>query len=60
MRRLPTAHAVALRLWRRGADPSVIADALGIDADAVPGLIDVAERKLTDLRSPNEVPPPTD
>jgi hypothetical protein len=57
LRRLPTAHAVALRMWRSGADPTTIADALGIDVDAVPGLIEVAERKLAAIRRAEGDPP---
>lgn len=51
LEQLPTAHAVGLRLHRTGADPEVIAVALGIDVSAVRGVIDLAERKLASLRA---------
>lgn len=47
---LPTAHAVALRMRRRGADDERIAAALGIDVVQVANLLDVAQRKLAELR----------
>lgn len=44
--KLPLAYAVALRLDAAGASNDVIADALGIEPDAVAGVLDVARRKL--------------
>lgn len=49
---LPTAHAVALRMQRRGADDERIAAALGINVLQVPALVNMAERKLAELRQP--------
>jgi DNA-directed RNA polymerase specialized sigma24 family protein len=49
LRDLPTAHAVALRLDARGAAHDEIADALGLSADAIPGVLDVARAKLAEL-----------
>lgn len=43
---LPTAHAVALRLRRSGAGDDEIAGALGVPAEGVPMLLEVAEAKL--------------
>lgn len=48
--RLPTAYAVALRLYRRGADDREIAGALGTGQDAVGNILVLAERKLDELR----------
>lgn len=48
---LPTAHAVALRLRRGGADDDTIARALGVDADAVPALVEIAEQKLAAIEA---------
>ncbi len=48
--RLPTVYAVALRLEAAGAGNEAIADALGVDATAVPALLDVGRRKLDEVR----------
>jgi hypothetical protein len=50
--RLPAPYAVALRLHDWGAADEVIAVGLGIDPTAVPGLLDVARRKLLELAGP--------
>lgn len=47
---LPTVYAVALRLRGGGASDVDIAEALGTDLDAVPGLLEVGHRKLVELR----------
>jgi len=49
---LPTAHAVALRMQRSGADDERIADALGISIVQVAALLVMAELKLAELRRP--------
>jgi hypothetical protein len=49
LRQLPTVHAVALRLQRSGESPATIAVALGIGVVDVPGLLELAERKLAAL-----------
>jgi hypothetical protein len=46
---MPLPYAVALRLEAAGAGPELIAVALGIEREAVPMLLDVARRKLTEL-----------
>jgi DNA-directed RNA polymerase specialized sigma24 family protein len=46
---LPTMHAVAIRLRDNGFDARAIAAAAGIDEHEVPMLLQVAERKLTNL-----------
>jgi DNA-directed RNA polymerase specialized sigma24 family protein len=51
---LPEAHAVALRLYRAGADTARIASELGIDIDAVGLLLRVAQAKLARLLSPED------
>lgn len=56
LRQLPTAHAVALRLRSAGLDDGEIARALGIDADTVPTLIDVALAKLAATEGPELAP----
>jgi DNA-directed RNA polymerase specialized sigma24 family protein len=50
--RLPAAYASALRLRRSGAGDTVIAEALEIDIDAVPALLELATAKLTRVQSP--------
>jgi hypothetical protein len=47
--RLPTVHAVAIRLRDVGADDCLIATALAIDDDQVPVLLSIAEAKLASL-----------
>jgi hypothetical protein len=46
---MPLAYAVALRLEALGAEPELIAGALGIEREAVPMLLDVAHRKLAEV-----------
>lgn len=46
---LPTVHAVAVRLRDNGFDDRAIAAAVGIDEHEVAMLLQVAERKLTNL-----------
>ena len=49
MNQLPTVHAVAIRLRDNGFDDRAIAAAVGIDEHEVAMLLQVAERKLTNL-----------
>jgi DNA-directed RNA polymerase specialized sigma24 family protein len=51
---LPEAHAVALRLYRAGADTPRIASELGIDIDAVGPLLRVAQAKLARVLTPED------
>lgn len=51
---LPVAYATALRLRAAGAEPSLIADALGIDAQGVDPLLVLAEAKLGHLLDGDE------
>jgi hypothetical protein len=44
---LPLSHAVALRLRDAEADDETIARALGIEPEGIPGLLRVAEAKLS-------------
>jgi len=44
--RLPLPYGVALRLRDAGIDDSVIAECIGVDLDALPALMLVAEAKL--------------
>jgi type III secretion system FlhB-like substrate exporter len=46
---LPTAYAVALRLDESGVAPDVIAEGVGIAAEAVPAFLEVARGKLARL-----------
>ena len=46
---LPTMHAVAIRLRDSGFDDRAIAAAAGIDEHEVAILLEIAERKLTNL-----------
>lgn len=46
MAELPVAYATALRLQAVGAERTLIADALGIDAEGVGPLLALAESKL--------------
>lgn len=46
---LPLAYAAALRLRAAGADPALIARALGIEAEGVGPLLALAETKLVRL-----------
>ena len=48
MAALPLPYAIALRLREAGADRALIAHALGIEDEAVPTLLDVAQRKLAE------------
>lgn len=45
---LPLAYAVALRLDRAGASPDLIATALGVEREAVPSVLELAQRKLAE------------
>jgi hypothetical protein len=45
--RLPLPYAVALRLRDAGIDDAVIAECVGVDLDALPTLMLVAEAKLS-------------
>jgi hypothetical protein len=49
LRRLPLAHAVALRMHEAGADEALIAAALAIEPEAVTPLLDLAHAKLDRL-----------
>jgi DNA-directed RNA polymerase specialized sigma24 family protein len=53
---LPEVHAEALRLHRAGTDPAGIAEALGIDVEAVAPLLRVAEAKLASLLAAPDPP----
>jgi hypothetical protein len=44
--RLPLPYAVALRLRDAGIDDAVIAECVGVDLDALPTLMLIAEAKL--------------
>jgi hypothetical protein len=44
---LPLAHAVALRLRDAAIDDETIAKALGIEPEGVPGLMRIADAKLS-------------
>jgi hypothetical protein len=46
---LPEPHALALRLHEAGADDHLIAVALEIEPEGVPGLLRIAEEKLAAL-----------
>ncbi len=46
---LPESYAVALRLVAAGAEPELIATALGIEAAAVETLLDIARAKVREL-----------
>ena len=46
---LPEVHARVIRLHRAGMDAAGIAGELGIDVEAVPPLLRVAEAKLASL-----------
>lgn len=52
--RLPTAYAVALRLRAAGGTDDAIASALGVDANVVQTLLEVADRKWEALRATSE------
>jgi hypothetical protein len=54
LRLLPFAHATAVRLREAGAPDSLIADALGIDAEAIGPLLHVADSKLALLSAPED------
>ncbi len=47
--RLPTVYAVAWRLRATGSAHDAIAGALGVEVDAVPKLLEIAERKMEEL-----------
>lgn len=44
--RLPLPYAIALRLRDAGITDAVIAEAIGVDLDVLPTLMEVAEAKL--------------
>jgi DNA-directed RNA polymerase specialized sigma24 family protein len=46
---LPEAHAAALSLRARGFDDHAIAEALGLQTEAVPTLLQIADSKLAAL-----------
>jgi DNA-directed RNA polymerase specialized sigma24 family protein len=46
---LPPLYAVALRLADVDADPELIADALAIAPEALPGFLTIARAKLDEL-----------
>ncbi|MGW9263188.1 hypothetical protein [Gordonia terrae] len=43
---LPLPYAEAIRLRKAGIDDSVIADILGVESTALPGMFEIAEAKL--------------
>jgi hypothetical protein len=47
--RLPHAYATAIRLQRSGADATLIANALDVDINAIPALLELAFAKLDGL-----------
>jgi hypothetical protein len=49
LRRLPLAHAVAVRLHEQGADDELIAAALDIEVEGVEPLMAIAHAKLRRL-----------
>ncbi len=49
LRDLPVAYAVALRLAAADTDDHVIGAALGVPAEAVPGILELAHAKLAAL-----------
>ncbi len=46
---LDRTHALVLRLDQIGADDNLIADCVGIEAEAVRPLVQIAERKAADI-----------
>ncbi|MGW6034346.1 hypothetical protein ACWFOS_11835 [Gordonia terrae] len=44
--RLPLPYSEAIRLRKAGIDDSVIADILGVESTALPGMFEIAEAKL--------------
>jgi hypothetical protein len=53
--RLPTLHAVAVRLRDGGADPDTISLATAVDGEAVAGLLAMADAKLARLMRDGDV-----
>ena len=51
--RLPLPYAVALRLRNAGIDDAVIAECVGVDLDALPRLMLLAEAKLAAAEADN-------
>jgi hypothetical protein len=49
--RLPDPYALAVRLRDEGMDHPAIARVLAIDIAAVPGLLEIADRKLAEIRA---------
>jgi len=58
LRRLPEAHAKALRLRDQGVDDATLADNLDIPFAALGPLIRIAEAKLARLRMEDPADPP--
>ena len=54
LERLPETHAAALRLRDCGGDNDAIASALGLDGQAVPSLLRIAEEKLAAVLASGE------
>lgn len=50
--RLPLPYAIALRLRGAGVTDGVIADAVGVDPDALPTFMRVAEAKRAAVQGP--------
>ena len=48
---LPPAYATALRLRSAGASNAEIAESLGIDEDAIPALLRLADAKVAEHRA---------
>jgi DNA-directed RNA polymerase specialized sigma24 family protein len=46
---LPETHAAAIRLRARGFDDNAIAQALHVQVEAVPSLLEIADQKLAAL-----------
>lgn len=52
---LPARYAVALRLVESGAEPGLIARALGIEPESVGPLLQLADAKLSELLASDEI-----
>lgn len=57
--RLPLPYAVALRLRDAGITDAVIAECIGVDLDAIPTMMLVAEAKLAAAEDDDPSPPST-
>jgi DNA-directed RNA polymerase specialized sigma24 family protein len=53
---LPETHAAAIRLRARGFDDNAIAQALHVQPEAVPTLLEIAEQKLAALIADEPAP----